>query len=1584
MFVSLHNHTNYSILNSLTTPKELLTRAKELNHHAVAITDYGTLSGAWDALNASREVGIKLIIGNSLYFTNDVNNHQGKYRNIILIAKNHQGYKNLLALSRDGFDHAIQVMKKVVPVVDWKILEKYKEGLICLTGDGNGILGQLINTKKFEEAEDTIYHLKQIFGTELGIEIQTHNLNRNGNNYIESINQIFTNYHCVRLAEKCGVKIIPTNNSFYLKKEDAEIHDVLLAIGSMQPVYSNARPKYNVPDFYLKEYKEVVDFFARNFGEEKAKLWCANTIEFSDKCEISDWIDPKFSNPSGKELPLFPIKDEKDYDNFLVWLEKQKPEIQKLDKDKSFLRFRCGKAFLSMVPADKEKEYRERLEEELDVLEYHGFSSYMLIVSDYINWAKKNGIRVGAGRGCNIFDTKVLTKYGFKNLGEININEDVYTHKGKLQKVLNKFEFDISENLFEIRTTDAYKKLAMTNDHKVFGLKSIETDEYEFYKKNNSKFKDKVQRFKKVKENPEWIKAEELKVNDYIYTRFPIRKSTAEPISVDLSRWLPEKFIISSITENKILYKTSSSKIPLSINRYCKYDNNFMYFLGRFIGDGWFSSGTKPGHHYDMGIAYDLLDIEGIDYMMKYLRELGFNPKFVKHKTKRVGQIIVSNILLHSYLKNIFPNYKQKPNTKSFPVFFRYITKELLKSMLCGLSDADGCIDGNRECIDTVSIQLALEIKECLLYLKIPSTINIRKPYSKIFDGKKSYCQVSYKIRFRGLNTKSNDKFIMEHGYFSQIKEINKVNSHKKVYDITVEEDHSYLTTNGVVHNSVGGSLVGYLLKIHEADPIQYGMIFARFHNKSKTSYPDIDVDFSSEGRDRVQKYLRDKYGEDQIARVSNFSTITPKVFARDLARSCELGSDRQASVQLGTDIADVIPKKYNEKDVKTFDQAIAVSPLFEEYTKRYPPLRKFSKICGSYRNYATHAAGLVITSRPIRDFVPTRKDKDGLVALELDKDSAESNGLVKFDTLGVSTLDVIDNTYRLIKEAGKQLPPDPPDYNQYDQKTYDLISRGDTLCVFQLGTSSGTMDLCKRIKPKTIEDISHINSLARPSARGIRDLFIATKEGKKKAILIHPALKRAFGSTYGFGLYEESLMYLAQDVAGWDLHKADRLRKMTKAKGKNNTTELRSEFITDSKNNNFPEDMAIKIWDEVIEKFTGYGFNISHSVLYSMIAYHTAYLKAHFPIEFLLSNLINENQSGALDAEKKINVIKQEIRKYGIKILPPDINKSEMTYKLQPDGSLLTGLDALKFVGTDAIIDILNKRPFNSFDEFIQKTDTRQVAAGTIRALSVSGALDCFGISKKLMYSYCSDYRKKYQVWLKKHNSLTEKFEFEWPIEKEFSQQDLYAFEKHYLGEVFSARKKDAYGQIFHKPHYVIKDIIKMKDKDNVASCVAEIKDSFEFKIKKETSRYFGQLMMKVLVEDQNGDVIGLTIFPDRLKEIKKAIDRSKGKFKFESGLVMHFSGKVNMYENNLGIIFEGLFDLAAPPKIPKNLKHKKVISKKYSNTVEDIKKININNTEKMIESIEDDLFTDGVIDLDEEDKENEEEKERQIDFFS
>lgn len=1168
-FVSLHNQTDYSILDSIISTKELFVRAKELGQQAVAITDHGTLAATWDALKASKETGVKLIIGCECYFVNDAKNPESKFRHIILLAKNAIGYRNLLTINKKGFDQGSFVGKRVYPLVDWNLLEQYKEGLICLTACGNGILSQLIMSGQLDSAEQSVLKLKNLFGDNLGIEVQANNMKRGSNIFNDEIDQPFLNRQLINLARKHNIKIVPTCNAHYLFQNESEIHDVLLTIGSRQTIYSNFRLKYPVPEFYLKNGSEIEDFFARNydriFGDGFAKSICENTIYFSNLCEFPDWIDPKFSNPSGKELPIFPVKDELDYPKFLEWIKEQPQELHSLQEDKLYLRYLCEINFVSRTK-DVEKEkipiYHQRILEELDVIEYHGFSSYMLIVSDYINWARANDIAVGDGRG------------------------------------------------------------------------------------------------------------------------------------------------------------------------------------------------------------------------------------------------------------------------------------------------------------------------------------------------------------------------------------------------------------------SVGGSLIAFLLGIHQADPIKYDLIFARFHNKEKSSFPDIDTDFAPSGRDKVQAYLRKKYGEDHVAHVSNVNTITPKVFVRDIARACELGGSKEAAVKLGNDVADCIPT-----DIHSIDDAFNKIPLFAEYCKKYPEFIKYKNICGKYRAWSTHAGGIIISARPLTGLVPLRKDKDGALAIEYDKDKAEENGLVKMDTLGLSTLDIVGETYRLIKEQGKEPPKEPFDYNESDLSTYDLIAKGDTFCVFQLGTSGGTIDLCRRVKPKNINDLANINALARPSARDIRNDFIATRNGKKEVELMHPKLERAFSKTYGFGLYEECLMYLAQDIAGWSLHSADRLRKLTKEKGKNpkKVQQWRTEFINDAIKQGINEIIAKKIWDEIIDLFQGYGFNQSHAVFYSLTGYKTAYLKAHYPVEFLLANLMSEVGSNAPNARENIDKIKKEIKKHKVKILPPDINKSQLTYVIQSENQLITGLDALKFVGDDAIKDIIEKRPFKNFFDFMVRVDSKKVRANTIQALAASGCMDSFNIPRKLIYLYCSDYRKKLQVWKKKHDPEKEEFFYPWPKEPDWSKPEIYALEQFYLGESFSCKTADAYGYFFKDEHKNIRDIKKSGDKVKLSPIKGIVRSFFEFKVKKETSKYYGQPMAKVVIEDVNGEYCMCTIFPDRWEKVKSRIKEVNSKAEFEAGLALSFAGNTNIYEDEIGIILDEIHDLSLSPAMPADLKPKKVNLKEAKVKVEE----NIDNKDYngLFEEMEDYLYDLGLIDLEEED---------------
>lgn len=1159
-FINLHSHTHFSILDALPSPNELFLRAKELGQTAIAITDHASLGGAWAALKASKETGVKLIIGAEMYFVNDVSNKEDRFRHIILLAKNAIGYQNLLTLNKRGFDNSVIYTKRVYPLIDWGLLKEHSEGLICLTSCSNGILAQLLMLKKNEEAEEQLKKLIEIFGDDLGLEVQPNTLKRGSNLYNDVIEQVFVNRQLINLSKKYGVKIVPTCNVHYVKKEDAETHDVMLAIGSHQSIYSNFRLKYNCPDFYLKTGDEVKAFFERNYGAEYAEEICANTIYFADKCDAPEWIDPKFSNPSGKELPEFPVKDELDYDGFLIWLSSQNEEIKKLEEDKQFLRYRCEKVFDEMVPKDKIVEYRLRLEEELDVLYYCGVSSYMLIVADYIDWCRKNEVLVGPGRG------------------------------------------------------------------------------------------------------------------------------------------------------------------------------------------------------------------------------------------------------------------------------------------------------------------------------------------------------------------------------------------------------------------SVAGSLVAYLLGIHEADPIKYKLVFERFHNKYKKDYSDIDVDFSQSGRYKVIDYVRAKYGKDNVVAISNIITITPKVYVRDLSRAHEYGGSREEAVKVGNILAGTIAA-----DIKSIDDALVKAPLFAEYSKKYPETIKYKKICGKPRAAGQHAAGIIIGKRPLHTIVPLRVDKDGMTLVEYDKDVSEANGLIKMDFLGLSTLDIIDDTNKLIKAAGKEIPK--IDYNIYDQETYDLITAGNTFGVFQFGTSAGTIDLCRKIKPKSIEDLALITTIARPASAEIREDFIKTRNGNREISILHPLLKNAVGDTYGFLLYDEQLLILAKDIAGWDLGTADGLRKFVKNKGKDpqKGIKLKASFLEGALKNGMKEQIANIIWTNIIEPMGLYSFNLSHAITYSMISYHTAYLKAHFTIEFLLANLMAEIKSNAPTAKSNIEQIKKEIRAKRVKITPPHINNSQLGYTMF-DNKLITGLQAIKFVKEDPINDIIEKRPFKSFLDFMARVDSRKVRANTIQALIACGCFDDFKLSRKEMFLYCSDFRKKLQVWLKTHDLTEEDFTYPFPEnEGEWNKPELFALEMKYLNEAFICGKLEAYGKFFSGNDYVnIGDVRKAQNRTPIRSMKAIVKDMFEFSVKKETSKYYGKAMAKITIEDVKNDQCTLTVFPDRLVKLNERMKEIyRNKYVFDIGFGIHFSGSTNIFEEEVGIILNDVFNIVPPPSEPVDLKSRKI-------NLKIVKSANKKEGEKqsMLDELEDELLAGGLLDFDEEEE--------------
>lgn len=1700
-YVSLHNHTTGSIGDSIISPRELISATKEAGQTAVAITDHGSLSAVWETYKVAKKAGIKLIAGCECYFVDDANDPEDtNFRHLVFLAKNATGYQNLLKLNKRGFDKLAVSFKKAVSRVDWSLLEEFKEGIICTSACGNGLISQYIMNDQPDEAEEAAKRLQTIFGDDFALELQPHNLQRRPSPYSGPVNQQKINIALKNLGEKLGIRCIVATDAHYVKKEDHKRHDAYLCIGSGQPITSGNRLRYDKHEFYIKDSDQVYEHFKRHskmWGEEFIESLFENTVYYADKCEEPDWIDPAVSTGEKSQLPEFPYKDEPDYLEFERWradqmsLQTTKVMDDQIADDALFYRYRSleglkQKIENGKIPEDDYDECIEQMLEEFDVLEYRNFSSYMLITADFLNWCRKNMIAIGPGRGCLTGDTEVLTNNGFVHLDSIDIGDTVITHKGRRRNVYDKFVYNVDEDGLEIGTNYSFSNIKLTKDHKVFASIATETDRYTSMKSAGLSSCDSVKRWNDPEE-PKWIPASDLKIGDYIFMSFPersdlirwdghdyfdlsqftncssivINEDTIEqkiPKTNDLSiRKISKETglsrnAIQNVRYNNIHYTCTKEKIAkyfdgihLSLNdwiadgnTYCKTidrriakNNDLLYVIGRWVGDGW--TEHNPDKGYCVGFAFHSDDKDGIDRIFSYFDRKGFDVKLNKSKTKKLVQLTIKGQVLFDFFSGICEDYKQTSCTKHLPSIFRDLSKDNLQSLLLGLLDSDGHVeiaaDYKRENIDTTSKRLALEVKEALLYLGIPSSIITRPEY---YSGKYK-CKQSYKIRFKGIKLpKTTNSLVTNLGYFCKITSIAEVHL-DTVYDISVNEDTSYLTSNYAVHNSVGGSLTAYINGIHQAYPKRYGLIFARFLNKYKEAFPDIDNDIAPSGRGKLHDYLCSKYGAANVAHVSNINTITPKVYARDIARVFEFGGQgRSVAAEIGNNIADSLPD-----DVKSIKKALTEAPLFAEYAKQYPELEEYAELCGLPRAWSTHAGGIVVSKRPLEGLVPLRRDTNGALVLEYDKEIAEENGLVKIDTLGLETLDIIGETYNLIREVGKELPKEPFDYEIVDDSTYELIGDGDTFGVFQLGSTA--VPVCKKVKPRSVEDIALVSALVRPSSKDSIPDVIEVRNGIKDVSLPNKALERAFGNTYGIGLFEESLLFLAGDFAGWDLHDADKLRKLTKEKGKNpeKAAKWKEEFIEGAiSNKGFTREFAEQVWDTYVESFSGYGFNRSHATLYSMISFHTAYLKANYPLEFLVANLMSEVRSNAKSAKDNILKIKTEIRSKKVKIVPPDLNNSSLSWKIVNDHTLMTGLDSLKYMGKDSIPELIEKRPFVSFQDLIHRTDSRKVRSPSIQAMAASGSLDSFDMDRKLMFHYASDYRAKLRnhvqrferqmikEWAAANGYLKgedengvywfdangryepppldpdddkvkyhiSQFNYPFPKEEPWSIQETFALEDFYMGEGISGTTFDRYPKFFDRkktvPFAALKQMFPWKhqsedDRANrkmnthflgnhrIRPIEAVVTSIFSFIVKKEDSPIFGQEMARLSIQDPWGDEAAMLCFPEAWEGMKNRIEKelSGGKQSIEPGIAIRFLGSFQWEnEHSTSFVLSDILDYKAPPSLPEDRSSKKVKmprAKKLQLDLFDTSK------EELLLELEDEALDNGLLSIEDSDLE-------------
>ena len=529
----------------------------------------------------------------------------------------------------------------------------------------------------------------------------------------------------------------------------------------------------------------------------------------------------------------------------------------------------------------------------------------------------------------------------------------------------------------------------------------------------------------------------------------------------------------------------------------------------------------------------------------------------------------------------------------------------------------------------------------------------------------------------------------------------------------------------GPGRGSGAGSLVAYSLQITDIDPIEFKLLFERFINPERVSMPDFDIDFCQERRGRVIEYVEQKYGKENVSQIITFGKLQAKAVIKDVGRV--LGLQFSETDQ----ITKLFPDELNIKLKDAYDNAPDLRAKIESDPKLEKVWQYAIKLEGLYRNAGMHAAGVIITEEPIVSYCPLYVSKDGDVVTQFDKDYSEKIGLIKFDFLGLKTLTVIDSAVNFIRAQPGLEKFDLKAISTRDQKVFDLISSGNTNGVFQI-ESDGMKDLCKRIVPSNLEDITAINALYRPGplGSGMVDDFIDRKHGRLQTTYELPVLESILKDTYGVILYQEQVMQIARDVAGYSLGQADMLRR---AMGKKKADEMATHkgiFIKGAKERGTDEKKASDLFD-LLAKFADYGFNKSHSAAYGLITYQTAFLKTYYPVEFMAALMTTE-----MNDTDKLAKYTADARSMGITVLPPDVNESVHVFTVEKlpvpihgfNKAIRFGLEAIKGVGGTAVEVILEARAVSKFIDvldFCKRLSMRKVNKKVLESLILAGGFD-------------------------------------------------------------------------------------------------------------------------------------------------------------------------------------------------------------------------------------------------------------------
>lgn len=729
-------------------------------------------------------------------------------------------------------------------------------------------------------------------------------------------------------------------------------------------------------------------------------------------------------------------------------------------------------------------------------------------------------------------------------------------------------------------------------------------------------------------------------------------------------------------------------------------------------------------------------------------------------------------------------------------------------------------------------------------------------------------------------------------------------------YFLIVWDFINYSRTVGIPvgpgRGSGAGSLVAYCLGITDLDPIKLKLLFERFLNPERESMPDFDIDFCVKGREQVIKYVRQKYGDDRVSQIITFGKLLGRSTVRDVGRVLEV------PLPVVDKLAKAIPSDPGMTLRKALKTDGDLETAFKAAEQGEQILNHAVKLEGLVRNTGMHAAGIVISDKPLNEYVPLCRGQNNEVVAQFEKDTLESVGLVKFDFLGLNNLTIIDEALRQIKKnKGEDL--DIAKIPLDDSNVFDLLSRGDATGVFQL-ESSGMKNLLKKLKPETFEDIIALVALYRPGPMesGMLDSFVKRKYGEEEIDYIFPDLEDILKETRGVVIYQEQVMQIAQIIAGYSLGAADILRR---AMGKKKASEMEkqkefflygnSDNIEGAKKRGYDMAMAEDLFDK-LAKFAGYGFNKSHSAAYALISYQTAYLKANYPVEYMAAILSCE-----IDKGEKIVTFTEECKSMGIEVLPPNINKSGVNFEIEGN-AIHFGLGAIKNVGIHAIETALEERaqngPFKDIYDFCERVDLRACNRRVLEALIKAGAFDCSDKNRRqnlqVLDKALEEGQRKQKMAeqgiISLEAFLTDDEDGEednfWPDVEEMPENELLKMEKEVLDFYISNHPLAIYSSILSTFTVPIGEIKNPESEGDI------VVGGLVKNVKRIITKKSGDKMAFATIEDMNSD-IEVVVFPKVFELYNRHLENDK---------IVIIAGRIDRKEDNTVIMADKIMDVS------------------------------------------------------------------------